>query len=188
MRRSRSDLIQRMLDGDRSSFDDIVTWYSDDVMRLCYSLLWSEEDAKDVLQETMLRLVEMVKEQRFRVSNGSVKGFLLSTARNLCIDRLRKRVDFRSYDELEPTFSTSSESQPRPDRFAHESEVRFAFNRAVAELTEPQRTILILRDINGESLGDIAQSLGIRVNCVKVHLHHARKRMRKHLAPFMDRS
>ena len=73
MKRAPSDFIQRMRKGDRTSFDDVITWYADDVLRLSYLLLRDKEEAEDVLQETMLSLVRLVKEEKLHKSNGSIK-------------------------------------------------------------------------------------------------------------------
>ena len=73
-----------------------------------------------------------------------------------------------------------------PDRVAEESQFESAFYQAVSTLSDRERVILVLHDVNGESSRDIADSLGLTVNCVKVHLHNARKKMRVRLAAFVE--
>ncbi len=186
MNAASSDLTRRMLQGDRTSFDDIVSWYSADILRLCYALLWDRDEAEDVLQEAMLRLVRMVKERRFRGSNGSVKGFLMTAARNCCIDRLRRKREFCSIEEDEPFTHTQLRETFTPDIAADESRFQCAFEEALSHLTDAQRTVLVLYELNGESQQAIAKSLNVSVDCVKTHLCRARRKLRVLLEPYRE--
>jgi|GEM_PF-6000769 RNA polymerase sigma-70 factor (ECF subfamily) len=94
-----SNLLQRLRSGDSSCFDDILALYAEDILRLCVLLLKNEEDAKDILQETLLRLIRAVRGGKLSQSNGHLKGYLITIARNLCIDKLRKKMDWYSLDE-----------------------------------------------------------------------------------------
>ncbi|MFH1743822.1 MAG: RNA polymerase sigma factor [bacterium] len=179
-----SDLVLRMLRGDRTSFDDIVARYSGDVLRLCKLLLMDTEEAKDVFQEAMLRLVRLVKKNRFRSRNGSIKGFLMTTARNLCIDRLKQRADFRSIDEDDVFLDTALHDFRTPDRVTDETRFKFAFQNALVQLPDAQRTVLVLHEVSGESHKQIAARLNISGECVRSHLYLARRRLRLLLARF----
>ncbi|MFH1739297.1 MAG: sigma-70 family RNA polymerase sigma factor [bacterium] len=179
-----SSLVQRMIRGDGACFDDVVAMYSEDVLRLCELLLGDSEEAKDVLQEAMLRLVRTVREKKFRTANGSIKGFLTTTARNLCVNRLSKKVDFRPIDEDDVYRHASLHNSRTPDRIADESRFESAFEDALTQLTDSQRTILVLHEVNGESQSEIAKSLNLSVECVRSHLYLARRKMRALLAPF----
>ncbi|MFH1738313.1 MAG: RNA polymerase sigma factor [bacterium] len=188
MRRAVPNLVQRMLEGDSASFHDILDLYSGDVLRLCCALLWDDEEAKDVLQEAMFRLVRSVKRGRFRESDGSIKGFLMITARNLCVDRLKKRVDLRSLEEDESSTPTALCETHTPDRAADENRLRLVFDHALGELTDAQRAVLVLRDLKGENHRDIAEALHISVDSAKALLYRARRKMRFLLKPYMDQS
>ncbi|MFH1738743.1 MAG: RNA polymerase sigma factor [bacterium] len=186
MKAAPSDLTRRMLRGDRTSFDDVVSWYSGDILCLCYALLWDRDEAQDVLQEAMLRLVRMVKERRFRGSNGSVKGFLMTAARNCCIDRLRRKREFRSIDEDDPFTPPQLRETFTPDIAADESRFQCAFEQALSHLTDAQRTVLVLHELNGESQQAIAKSLNISVDSVKIRLCRARRKLRILLEPYRE--
>ena len=137
MKHASSDLIERMLTGDPASFETILDWYSDDILRLAYALLRDEEEAKDVLQEAMFSLAEVFGQERFRQPGGSIKGFLLRSARNLCLNRLRRRPEFRSVDESESSFPVRLQEKHTPDVAADENRLRSAFDNALSQLTEP---------------------------------------------------
>ncbi|RJP19329.1 MAG: RNA polymerase sigma factor [Candidatus Omnitrophota bacterium] len=189
MRQDPRDLIQRLLRDDPTGFDDIITWYSADVMRLCYALLWDREEARDVLQETLFRLIDTVKQKRLRSSNGSIKGFLLTTARNLCIDKLRRKVNFASIDDEEEAIQDILPHETNaPDRALDEQRFQTAFSSALARLTDAQRTVMVLHELNGESQAEIAANLHLSPDCVKTHLYRARRAMRILLQPFLSES
>jgi len=176
-------MTQRLLAGDPTSFDDIVAWYAGDVLRLACLLLKNPEEAKDVLQEALIRLARVVKAGQFRTSNGSIKGFLLTAARNLCLDRLRSRIRFQSLEDV-PDWQPPLLERVTPDRLMDETRFQEAFEQALNRLTDTQRTILVLRDLQGESYGEIAHSLNLTVNAVTTHLCRARRTLRRLLAPF----
>lgn len=184
MNRELSTLIERLQQGESASFDDVVAWYSGDVLRLCYLMLWNREEALDTLQDTLLRFIQRVKNGQFAGRNGSVKGFLLICARNLCIDRLRKRKRFLlSLDETSEDYE-DHQTIPTPGRVAEESQFQDAFEQALSHLNDSQRAILVLFDIQGDSYAEIAQNLNISIVKVKSDLHRARRKLRQLLEPF----
>ncbi len=178
------DLIQRMLRSERSSFEEIVKLYAEDVLRQCCLLLGDRDEAQDVLQEAMLRLVHLVKAGKFRTANGSIKGFLMTASRNLCLDRLKKRVDFRSLDEDWVLAQAELSTTLSPDRAMDAARFESAFDKALTELTAAQRAVLVMHELNGESQSEIAATLGLHVECVRTHLYRARRKMRLLLARF----
>ncbi len=186
MKRAPENLVRRMLDGDASSFDEIVASYSHDVFRLCHSLLWDEDESQDALQEALLRLVRAVREGKFQRANGSVKGFLTTCARNLCIDRLRKRATFYAHSDGLHELGMRQHSTRTPDVAAQEAQVQTAFTDGLSQLTDLQRTILVLHDLNGETFETIAETLRLNIGNVRTHLCRARKTMRELLEPIVS--
>lgn len=181
---SPKTLIDRMLDGDRTSFNDIVAWYAGDVLRLCIMLLRRREDAEDVLQESMLRLVKQVKAGRFRKQNGSIKGFLLQTARNLCIDKLRKKSGFLTSTDDYIIEKISVHESDTPAQATDAKRLEDEFQKALGQLNDSQRTVFVLHELNGEPYKQIAQSLDISVEAVRKHMFRARKILIQQLASF----
>ncbi len=184
MKRHSQNLLQRMLDGDETCYQDIIAWYVDDVLRLCYLLLENQEEAEDIVQETMLRLVRQVMKGKFRRANGSIKGFLMTTAKNICLNRLKKRRDFYSLKDECIEQNPIQQTICPPDVETDRRRFSRAFDQALMQLTGLQRTILVLHELQGESHADIAKTLRLSVECVRTHFSRARKRMRQILQPF----
>lgn len=183
MKHSGPDLIRRIQNGDPSGFDDVIAWYADDVLRLSVLILRDPDEAEDVLQESILKLVRLVREKKLRESNGSIKGFLVRCARNLCIDRLRKAKRLSSFDE-EAHADVHVQDRNTPDRAMESARLQTAFDEALAQLSDTQRTILVLRELNGESYDEIARALHVSVECVRKSLYRARRRLRTLLSHF----
>lgn len=160
--------------------------YAEDVLRLSFLLTWDREEAKDILQETLLRLVRMIKEGKLKSQNGSLKGLLLQVARNLCIDHLRSKKNFISLDDIGDWAFDPKMNDNRPDRVVERKDRECQFFRALKYLTDTQRTILVLHDYHHESYEEIARTLGLTVNNVRTHLWRARERLRQILQPLIE--
>ena len=183
--KSSEQLLQQLLQGNLARFQDILDWYADDVLRLSYLLLWDEDEARDILQETMLKLVQMLKQGKIKNANGSIKGLLLTIAKNLSINRLKQRSRFTRIDEkqMEPTRLAKIKT---PQQEIQSADFSKAFDLALEQLTDIQRAIIVLHDVNSESPKDIAQSLNLTVENVRMHLCRARRKLRQILAPYAD--
>lgn len=177
---------QRLSAGDPSSYEELLDGCSEDILRLANLILRDADEARDVLQESVLRLIRQAREGRLRSVNGSIPGFLIVTARNQCIDRIKKRMRLKPIEDEEESRDCRFADWRTPSVVAFESQFEEAFGRALDRLNPIQRAILVLRELNGESPADIAQSLGLSVENVRMHLCRARKKMREILEPFVE--
>lgn len=188
MKQTAADLTDRLLRGEHSAFDDIVVWYSDDVLRLCVLLLADEDEAKDVLQEALLRLVRLARLGKFRQTNGSIKGFLMTAARNLCIDRLNERRKRETVADSEPWLETLADGDNLPDVAADEQRFDAVLKLALERLNARQRAILLLREFNGESFQAIGQALDLSSDGVKQQFYRTLKKLRVWLKDYQGES
>lgn len=142
------------------------------VFRFAAALVRIEADAEDVTQETFTR---------FWQHGQSVKRpreWLFRVARNLCLDRLRRAGRVVSL-EVESGAEPVEEQGPGWQYDRQALGTRLA--RLVDTLPEPQRSLVVLFDIEGMSGGECARVIGLNPNQVKVYLHRARKRLRAKL-------
>jgi RNA polymerase sigma-70 factor, ECF subfamily len=177
--RDEMELIQRCVGGDRAAFDALVSRHYRGIYSMLYQMTGSADDASDLTQETFVRAYSRL--ETFQLGRP-FSAWLRRIASNLCIDMLRKRrTPTVSLDQqAEAGFEladTSVEGSPE-DRLEIGEEARRVL-AAVQKLPEKQRTVVVLRHLEGMSLEEISRCLGMPLGTVKVNLFRARETMRK---------
>lgn len=161
-----------------TGFESTVERHHRRIYSFAYYLLSSREEAEDVTQEVLLRLFR----HRRRLDPEGLGTWLLRVTRNACYDLLRQRRSRR-----EQTLPDDAAAEI-PDYASATPEVRSeaaAFRRRLREelanLPEPHRSVVILREIQGLSYQEVADALEMPLNTVKVNLHRGRRRLRERL-------
>jgi RNA polymerase sigma-70 factor (ECF subfamily) len=137
------------------------------------------EDAKEVLQETLLAAARTVGTFR---GGSSLPTWLYTIARSFCIKR-RRRSKFAPPAEasLEGVLERVPSSSPGPDELAERGEVKRALASALLALDPASREVLVLRDMEGLTAPEVAEVTGSTVDAVKSRLHRARASVREWL-------
>lgn len=177
---------------DRTTFELLLQEHRDAVYRTARYLVRNVEDAEDVVQETFVRLWKTRED--IRIEN--VRSWLLRVCRNLCLDALRRR---KVRDQARLTADQVTErgrigietvEDDGRDRSLEVSDLGTGalrtdleldiekLVRAMGELNEPQRSIILLREVQDLSYEEIAETLDLSLSAVKVYLHRARKKIR----------
>lgn len=175
---------------DERAFNALVARFQDRVYNLIRRLLGNPEEARDVTQEVFVSVFEKVDSYR---GDSSIATWIYRIATNHAKNRIKylsRRKD-RQRESLEamlvpPTASRLSASVPRPDQAYTREMVSRLVDRALGELDEEQRIVLVLRDVEGQSYEDIAEITGLQLGTVKSRLHRGRQRLKEALAPFID--
>ena len=160
----------------RDEFGRAVLEHKDRVHSYASWLLGSPEDARDVTQESLLRLWE----HRSRVQNGSTRTWLLRTAHNLCLDRLR-RDSARPQHVADDFDRVPAGTGDSPEHSARRAEMREGIGKALALLSPRDRAVILMREMHGLSYAEMSHVLGLRIGALKVALHRARERLRNEL-------
>jgi len=155
-------------------FQAAVLEHKDRIHSYARGILRDPEEAKDVAQECLVRLWR----HRERVEAGAgCRSWLLRSAHNLCIDRIRRKSSrpetSRDDDADEPT-----DGRPGPERLAASTEVGGRLERALLALDHRDRAIVLLREVEGLSYEEIAQTLGLKLGTLKATLHRSREKLR----------
>ena len=164
--------------GDHPLFRAIVEQYSDRLLGLCRGFAPDLDAAHDLVQETWLR----VYDRRRTYRGGSLVAWLLTVCRRVCLSRVRaggervERLDCQSVD--------AASTSPKPDRDAANSEARRAITRALFDLSERQREVVVYRLIEGLSTRETAARMACAEGTVKATLHQAVARLREPLASY----
>ena len=173
-----------MRDGDRAAFRVLVERTQGRAFGLALRVLRDEEQARDVVQDAFLKAYASL--DRFE-GRSSFYTWLHRIVMNLCLDRLRRergarRVEWSEELERELPADPEAPSQQDPAVALERSELRAQLARAIAQLPEDARRTLELREIDGLSYQEIAESLGVPKGTVMSRLHYARRRVRQALA------
>lgn len=167
------ECLQRVQQGDEGAFTQIVETYQNPVYNLCYRMLGTPQAAEDAAQETFWRAYKNIR--RYDPSR-SFATWLLSIAAHYCIDKQRrKRLPSIDLDEI-LEFAVE-DSAPKPEARVVEREFSDDVQRQLAQLSESDRAVLVLRYWHELSEEEICSALSISKSAVKSRLHRARRHM-----------
>jgi RNA polymerase sigma factor (sigma-70 family) len=155
----------------RNEFQLAFDKHKDAVFRFAWRMTNSAVESEDITQEVFLSL--LLRPSGFHPERGTLRSYLLGTARNLI---LKRRRDEYRWEEL------VDEPVMHPEDLDAKDEVA-AVASAVRSLPPLQREVLILSEYEELSLEEIAQAVDAEVGTVKSRLHRARENLRRILAP-----
>jgi len=169
------EMMERARSGDREAFDILTKNYANMVIGLAYKLLGSREDSLDCAQDAFVRAWENI--DRYD-PKWSVATWLRRIVTNLALDRLRRRSGKVELSEALEGSLTSTAEAPTEAAERHE---RAQTVRSLLELLpEKYRLVLVLRDMEGVEISDIARITGANAATVRWRLHRARALFRQH--------
>lgn len=169
-------LLQRARAGDPAAVDELLHRYEKPVFRFGLRMCGSEEDAKDVLQETLVAAFKNLPEFR---GDAELSTWLFQIARSFCIKARRKPEPQASLEAKEARQAASPVAGP--DAKAHAREIGDVLQAAIRALPDDWREVVVLKDVEGLSAEEIAKVLGEDVAAVKSRLHRARLQLRENL-------
>lgn len=149
------------------------------VRRLALSILDDPHEADDAAQDTFIAATRSLDSYR---GEADAKTWLTAIAVNACRARLRKRKMHQVLQStLEVLHLASANSHPTPEKVALEHEADRRIWRAVDELDEKHRLVVVLRYVHELPIPEIARALGTNVGTVYSRLHYARHRLQVQL-------
>ena len=183
-----SELVARAVKGDKSALSEIVLRNERMVYNTALRLVANPDEAECVLQETFLKVFQALPEFKGESSLGT---WIYRIATNYALMRLRnKKKSFAALDEAENKISRNTLAffnrsvGNNPLRAVMNNELRETMDQAIADLPSKFRSVFVLKDIEGLSLKEIADMLGISLAAVKSNLHRARMFLRDRLAEY----
>lgn len=163
--------------GDSVAFDRLVESYQEYLYRLLLRACHHPQDAEEVTVEAFARAYERLAQFEGR---SSFITWLGRIATNLCFRR-REKVELStvSLDEApEQSDAGTIPHPPSPEQQILQDEMRRTIRAAIADLPEPDQTVLRLRDIEGVSAREVSACTGLTIAAVKARLHRARQSLR----------
>lgn len=168
------ELVDRVVAGDREAFDDIMRTHEDRVFSVCLRILGDREKALDATQETFLTVFR--KAAQFK-GESALGTWIYRIAVNTCYDQLRKAKRNRA-DQL-PDYVDPSD--PAAEDAIESAGLRPEIELALATLPQEFRSAVVLSDLEGLSMGETAEALGVPVGTVKSRVFRGRRLLAKEL-------
>lgn len=165
------DLVRRSCVGDEEAYSTLVGRYMRSAYLVAFSVTRKHEDAEDAAQEAFMVALQRLDECRNPDRFG---GWLMTIVRN----RSRNLIRRESLRETSVLPETASSDTPTPDRQAERRELREQLEEALGRLSDVQREVVMLHDLEGWKHREIAERLELPSGTVRSHLHFARKALR----------
>jgi RNA polymerase sigma-70 factor, ECF subfamily len=190
---SEQELISQIKAGEKQLFYSLVQPYERGLYLAAFSIVQNEADAEDVAQEAVLKALSHLDQFR---GEAKFSTWLIQICINEAKMRLRRdhKDRYESIDSGQETeegdyvpMDVADWREIPSDALAHK-ELKEALARALASLQPKYREVFVLRDVQGMSIAEAAEVLGITQATVKMRLMRARLQMRDALAPGYDGS
>ena len=179
-REQEAAVIRRVQNGDLNAFEDLVAAYEKNVYNLALRMVGNPQDAEDMAQEAFLKAYRSLPQFR---GDSKFSVWLYRIVSNVCLDWLRaqKRRPVASLTEEDEEGEESQMDLPDesalPEELLERRLTREAVQRGLQSLSEDQRQILLLREIQGLSYEEIGLTLDLEPGTVKSRIFRARKRL-----------
>jgi RNA polymerase sigma-70 factor (ECF subfamily) len=175
------ELVSAFRGGDLSAFDTLVKRWEKKIQGAVFRIMGSGEDARDLAQETFLRAYRGLPTFK---SEARFSSWLYQIALNLCRDRLRQRRGkiMLSIEDLDPaTAARIDRSAASAQELVEARDTSRLVSGAMATLPEEQREVIVLKEYQGLTFQEIADTLDVPVSTVKTRLYRGLVQMREHL-------
>ncbi|MHB8134691.1 MAG: RNA polymerase sigma factor [Anaerolineaceae bacterium] len=176
-RQDEPAIIHAAQKGDREAFSYLVLLYREAVINVVYRFCGDAAVAEDAAQIAFIRVWQHLPEYRHQTS---FRSWLFRIAINAALDMLRKEKPSLAIDQV---MLSSSE---RMDHALETRQTREIVEQAIIKLPEASRIVLVLREIQGMSYQEIADTLDIPVGTVMSRLNYARKQLLATLQPVKE--
>jgi RNA polymerase sigma-70 factor (ECF subfamily) len=178
-------LLEQARAGNLDAFNDLVVVYQDLLFALVVRMVPDRDQASDAVQEAFFSAFRNMNAFR----GGSVRSWLSRIAINAAMDaqRLKKRRPADPYPELDDdSWQPPTTEADDPVTISLTTERHHALNAALAQITDDQRTAIVLFDVEGYDYAEIAQMTGVSLGTVKSRIHRGRLALRDRLSDRMD--
>jgi RNA polymerase sigma-70 factor (ECF subfamily) len=164
-------LLKRCRQGDELAWEALVRQYQGRVYSVAYHYVGDAEDARDLAQEIFIRLYRTLN----HVEGQTLLPWVIRVARNASIDFLRRRkARPPGRDIVADEMRCLPSRAPNPEESCAEGDRRRLVHRALGHLSDLNREVIVLKEIQGMSIQDIASLLGVPIGTVKSRSNRAR--------------
>lgn len=185
-------LVERVQRGDKRAFELLVAKYQRKIFRLLSRLIRDTGEIEDVAQEAFIKAYRALPNFRgesafytwlYRIAINTAKNHLVAQGRRAPTTTETEVEDAERMDDAEQLRDVNT-----PDSMLLSKQVGEAVNRAIDRLPEDLRTAIVLREIEGLSYEEIAESMNCPIGTVRSRIFRAREAIANELRPLLDTS
>lgn len=151
-----------------NEYNSAVDLHADGLYRFALKHLRDTDQAKDVVQESFARLWQRVED----VDGSKAKSYLFTTAHHLLVDEARKKDRSTPMEPRHEGMQWAQQDHP---------DLQAVLEEALATLPEVQRSVVLLRDLEGYAYEEIAETTGLNVTQVKVYIYRGRTALKNYI-------
>ncbi|WP_158291604.1 RNA polymerase sigma factor [Marinicauda algicola] len=174
---SGEPLVSAVREGNRNAFNRLMMRDGPRLVRFAIAQGLSEDDADDIAQETFLAVYRNL--HRYDQSR-SFQTWLFAIARNKMRDLFRRRAVLK-WIGVEETLERTASDSPSPETEVSDRQTLIETQHAIARLPEGLRTPLLLASVEGLSLSEVGEVMGISAKAAEVRIHRARRKLKSEL-------
>jgi len=183
-------LVERVQRGDKHAFELLVLKYQRKIMRLLSRLIHDPAEAEDVAQDAFIKAYRAIPQFRgesafytwlYRIAVNTAKNHLVARRRRPSGSAQYENDDGETFDETDNLSDINT-----PEAAFASREIADTVNRAIEALPEELRTAIVLREIEGLSYEEIAQSMDCPIGTVRSRIFRAREAIASRLRPILD--
>jgi len=183
-------LVERVQRGDKAAFNLLVVKYQRKIFRLLSRLIRDQAEIEDVAQEAFIKAYRALANFRgdsafytwlYRIAINTAKNYLVSQGRRAPTSTPSDIEDAETFDDSDHLRDLNT-----PDSMLVTKQVGEAVNRAIDRLPEDLRTAIVLRELEGLSYEEIAESMQCPIGTVRSRIFRAREAIATELKPILD--
>ncbi|ALM83949.1 RNA polymerase sigma factor RpoE [Bordetella sp. N] len=184
-----AELVARVQRGDKKAFDLLVMKYQRKIMRLLSRMIRDPSEIEDVAQEAFIKAYRALPQFRgdsafytwlYRIAINTARNWMASSGRRPSAPTALESEDGETFNEADNLSDIST-----PESMVATREIAETVNAAIDALPEELRTAIVLREIEGMSYEDIAQSMGCPIGTVRSRIFRAREAVAARLRPML---
>jgi len=185
-------LVERVQRGEKAAFDLLVSKYQRKIFRLLSRLIRDAAEVEDVAQEAFIKAYRALPNFRgdsafytwlYRIAINTAKNHLVSQGRRAPTTTEIEIEDAETFDDGEQLRDLNT-----PDAMLVSKQVGQAVNRAIERLPDDLRTAIVLRELEGLSYEEIAETMNCPIGTVRSRIFRAREAIADELRPILDMS
>ena len=183
-------LVERVQRGDKRAFELLVTKYQRRIFRLLSRMIRDPAEIEDVAQEAFVKAYRALTNFRgesafytwlYRIAINTAKNHLVSQGRRVPTTTTNDIEDAEGFED-----ATLLREVATPDSMLQSRQVAEAVNRAIEKLPEEMRTAIVLRELEGLSYEEIAETMACPIGTVRSRIFRAREAIANELRPLLD--